>query len=305
MTLAEPMYLWLSCLLLVPLLLRPRRAWQFSALQLFAETRRWSFPAVLIMGVSGAACLSLLLALARPQLVTSQVIRQREARDIVLVIDLSLSMEGYMPQEEGQPSQRKLDLIRAAALTFVQRHKHDRIGLIVFGDDAFGVWPLSNDHTMLHKRLQRLETILPTQLRGTHFQRALLRSIAHFQELGQAQTKILLMLTDGLDTIDARAAERIVTRLKKARIKLYVLGMQLKQDTPIVRLTRRAQGHYYNIDRGAELVKALHDVDAQEPSRITVGLAGERKDLYPAFVAAGLVFLLLAMGLKSLWMVEV
>ncbi len=166
--------------------------------------------------------------------------------------------------------------------------------LIVFGDDAFGVWPLSVDSAVLQQRLERLHTLLPPALRGTHVAKALTRSLDHFAEMEQADSKILLVLTDGLDSIEPAVAEQLVQRLTHSRIKLYVLGMQLNESTSIVKLARRVEGGYFNINNADELAQALRAIDQQE-----------RSDLYPYLVLPAVGLLLISTVCRSTWVWEV
>lgn len=208
-SLAHPVFLLVGGILLLPYVLRPQRAWYYSSLPLLHGGKPSSPSALLTSGVTLAALLLLLLALARPQGGAVRTQHVLEARDIVLTLDLSLSMDGSMALTGDEKNVRKLDLIQRAALAFVRRHQQDRLGLIVFGDDAFGAWPLSTDSPVLQQRLQHLETLLPSELRGTRVEKALVKSLHHLQELGQARSKMVLLLTDGLDTIDPTAAGQI------------------------------------------------------------------------------------------------
>jgi Ca-activated chloride channel family protein len=251
------------------------------------------------------ALMLLLVALSRPQQPLSQPQQQWPARDIILTLDLSLSMEGYIPTLTGGRQQRKLELAQRAAIEFVQRHSSDRMALVVFGDEAFGVWPLSTDSTTLLRRLQHLDTLLPAQLRGTHIEKALLKSLAHMQELGQSHSKIILLLTDGLDTIEASKAEYILQRLQRDNITLYVLGIQLHDNSSVVSLARRAPGGYYAIDKVEEMDRALMEIEQLEKTPVSLATAPAYKDVYHYFAFPGLLLLLLAMVCKSMWVLDV
>jgi Ca-activated chloride channel family protein len=303
--LMHPALLMIGVLFLLPYLLRPRRAWKYSSLQLLPAGKQMGIEFLLTAGMTIGALVLLLIALARPQKILAQVQRGLDARDIVLTLDLSLSMEGYIPTDAGaQQPRKKLDVVQQAALAFVKRHQRDRLGLIVFGDQAFGAWPLSTDTTTLLQRLQRLDSLLPAELRGTHVENALLKSLDHMQELGQAQTKMVVMLTDGLDTIGAEAEERLLRRLRTQDTKLYVLGLQLPDDSSIVHLTRRAQGRYYDVNRAEELEQALQDVERLERSRITMSHNTAYRELFQLFAFPGLILLLGSTICKSVWVLE-
>jgi Ca-activated chloride channel family protein len=302
--LASPALLFVGILLFLPYLLRPQQAWHYSSLKLLPAGKKTELPFLLTAGVTCSALTLLLIALARPQGTVERSRQVLEVRDMLLTIDLSHSMEGQIASEGKGIRIQKLDLVQHASLEFVQRHPHDRLGLIVFGDEAFGVWPLSTDSTTLQQRLQHLDTLLPRELRGTHIEKALRRSLEHFQELGQAQTKLLLLLTDGLDTIDSAAEEHILQQLRRNQVTLYVLGIQLREDASIVELTRRAQGRYFNIQQGEDLEKALQEIDRLETSPVEVVRAMERKELYPVFAFSSLVLLLVSTILKHTWVLE-
>jgi Ca-activated chloride channel family protein len=258
-----------------------------------------------LSGVTWLALGLLLIGLAKPLKGLEHVKEQLKARDVLLTLDLSLSMEGFLDWNGKDMPPTKLELIRDAALEFVRQHEHDRLGLIVFGDDAFGVWPLSMDRQILSRRLEQLDSLLPPALRGTHVAKAVDRSLDHFDEMEQSDSKILMLLTDGLDSIAPEVADQLVRRLEQQRIKLYVLGMQLSESTSIVTLARRVEGGYYNINNAEELAQALRDIDEQEASSITINRATESQDLYPYFVFPGLVLLVISSVVRSTWVWDV
>jgi Ca-activated chloride channel family protein len=304
--LAHPAYLTVGFLLCLPYLLRPGRAWQYSSVHLLPTRRRLDCVTVAMAGLSVVTLILLLVALSRPQQPAPQAQPLLQARDIILTLDLSLSMEGHIPaQQEGRRHQRKLDIVQHAALEFVQSHSSDRLALIVFGDEAFGVWPLSTDSRTLLRRLQHLDNLIPTQLRGTYIEKALLKSLDHMQELGQASNKIILLLTDGLDTIDATKVEQIAQRLQRDKIKLYVLGIQLNENSSVARLVRRVQGGYYPVDKVEEMERALQEIAQLEKTNVYASPQAEHEEIYRYFAFPGLLLLLLWSLCKSVWVLEV
>jgi Ca-activated chloride channel family protein len=255
--------------------------------------------------LTGLAVALLLIALARPQWRVTRIQQVSETRDMMLTLDVSLSMSGFMPSTIGQTPVQKLDAMQDAALEFVRRRPDDRLGLIVFGDEAFGVWPLSTDTTMIEQRIQRLDTLLPAELRGTNVTKAFMTSLDHLQEQGQADTKLLILLTDGIDTIAPAMAEQIAQRLNQLRITLYVLGLELRQDASLIQFARRVAGHYVDINNAAELERALRDIDRLETSAVNLIEHTEAKELYPYFVIPGLICFAVTVALKSTWALDV
>lgn len=187
----------------------------------------------------------------------------------------------------------------------MEQNDRDRIGLLVFGDDAFGAWPLSMDTTTLRVRLQHLETLIPISLRGTNVGKALVKSLNHMQERGQAHTKILILLTDGIDTIAPEVADDIQQRLHEQNVKLYVLGIALSRGASIVQLSHQAQGQYFDIDKAGDLDAAFQAIDQLTASRVLVTRKLQPELLYRFFAIPGLLLLLASMVCKSLWVLEI
>lgn len=304
-SLAQPGFLALGAVLLLPGLLRYRRVWPYSNARLLRAAGQRDVLSICLHAITWLALGLLLIGLAKPLKGLEHIQEHLKARDVLLTLDLSLSMEGILDWNGTDRPPTKLELIRDAALEFVRQHEHDRLGLIVFGDDAFGVWPLSMDRQILARRLARLDTLLPPALRGTHVARAVERSLDHFDNMEQSNSKILMLFTDGLDSIAPEVADQLVRRLQQHHIKLYVLGMQLSESTSIVTLAHRVEGGYYNINNAAELAQALRDIDEQEASSITINRATESQDLYPYFVLPGFVLLFISSVVRSAWVWDV
>ncbi|MEE8302667.1 MAG: VWA domain-containing protein [Candidatus Tectomicrobia bacterium] len=303
--LAHPALLAIGVLLILPYLIRTRRAWLYPSSHLLPSRRGIGFGVILTTSMTIVAFTLLLIALARPQRSEAITHRVTMARDIILVLDLSLSMEGQLATMAGDfERQSKLVVIQEAALAFVQRHPHDRLGLIVFGDEAFGAWPLSTDHATLNRRLHSLDSLLPAKLRGTNLSKALVKSLDHLEALGQSRHKLIVLLTDGLDTIQEEVQEQLRYRLHKHGVHLYVLGIQLPPNASLVQFTDRAEGHYYDIHKADQLEQALLDVERLEPSNIQLQQEMNDQELFPFFGLPGLVLLLGSMIGKSIWIFD-
>jgi Ca-activated chloride channel family protein len=302
--LAHPVLLLLGSLLLLPLLVCRQRAWHYSSLHLLHGGQPFSLATRLMWGTTVTALLLLLIALARPQGGMAQSQQVREVRDIVLTLDLSLSMDAGIASETGKRYASKLDLVQQAALEFIQRRQHDRLGLLVFGDETFGVWPLSTDGEILQRRLQRLSTLLPPDLRGTHVAKALEKSLDYLQAHGQARTKVVVLMTDGLDLLTPETAARLVQRLNQHHITVYMLGINLAESSPMVQFIRRANMQYFNITKAEELDNAMHAIDRLETSYVTETQPTARQELYPFFAVPGLLCLFLATVWQAVWTVE-
>ena len=187
-------------------------------------------PAFLISSISGLAAISqgrpsvlrlmvpffrllaisgLLLALARPQIASTDSDIYTEGMDIVITLDVSTSMEAvdFAPKNKrGRLS--RIEGAREVIGRFVQQRAQDRLGLVVFAAEAFTQCPLSLDYSILTNILRTLKTGVIED--GTAIGNAIMVSINRLRD-SDAKSKAIILLTDGDDNASkvspAQAAE--------------------------------------------------------------------------------------------------
>ena len=241
----------------------------------------------------------MVLGFARPQ--WKGVVRQKSflARDILLIMDLSYSMESRF---EGSHGPRKIDVAKSAAAQFIERRETDRIGLLVFGDETFGSWPLTRDLKLILKKVGRLGS---TFYGGTDLAKPFMKAIDHFREMGQSENRILVYLSDGEAVIPPKVEEEIITRLRKMDIHLYLVGVQLKQEnSDILDIVKEVGGRFINVESSAELNAAFEEIDRSEPSLVEVAVQEESQELHPTFVLSALGILFSLTLLRNTFFIE-
>ena len=229
----------------------------------------------------------MVLGFARPQ--WKSVVRQESflARDILLVMDLSYSMESTI-EESGGP--RKIDVAKSAAAQFIESRGTDRIGLLVFGDETFGSWPLTRDLKLISKKVNRLGS---TFYGGTDLAKPFMKAVDHFREMGQSEKRILVFVSDGEATIPPGEKEEIIARLRKMDIHLYLVGVQLgKGSSDILEIVKAVGGKFIDVKSSAGMKAAFTEIDRLEPSLVEVAVRGESQELYPLGIlsALGILF---------------
>jgi len=140
---------------------------------------------------------ALVVALAGPQIVEPPIVKTESARDLMLAVDLSGSMDTRdMFDAEGELITRMVATIEVID-AFVERREGDRIGMVVFGTDAFVQTPFTTDYDLIRAQLAQLQPGMagPQTVIGD----GIGLSIRAF-EASQAQDKVLVLLTDGADT---------------------------------------------------------------------------------------------------------
>ena len=233
---AYPWALW--ALLLVPLLAalmfapRARRARQgsflFSRVDLAsAYGRTWRTTLAPLPEVMKLLALGLIIvALARPQAITAEEV-EVEGIDIYLALDMSGSMQAIdMSRAEvqrllrqGKTPINRFDSAVATLKEFIQGRRYDRIGMVVFAQDAFLQFPLTLDYNTILNMLDRLR-LGDIDPNGTAIGNALGRAVAGLVE-SDAKTKIVILITDGDRRGGNISPKRAAEMAKKADIKVF------------------------------------------------------------------------------------
>lgn len=141
-----------------------------------------------------AAAVLVCVALARPQSTRGNDVIKHEGIDIIIVLDLSESMENPdIPPNRLAAAQFVID-------DFIRRRPRDRIGLVVFGSTASTVAPLTMDHGVLRSLVQRLR--LGVMDGSTTAIGAGLGVALNRLDESEAQSKVVVLLTDGVHNAD-------------------------------------------------------------------------------------------------------
>lgn len=158
-------------------------------------------------GVLRAVALGLLVvALARPLNSIVPVETSDEGIDIVLVLDLSGSMQAVVddlppdlarlaPRKSAQTAPTRLDAAKAVMRDFVSRRKTDRIGVVAFGTAAYVVSPPTLDYHLLDTLISRMDLEM-IDGSGTAIGDALGVAVARLRR-SEAESKAIILLTDG------------------------------------------------------------------------------------------------------------
>lgn len=235
----------------------------------------------------------MLVAFARPQKKEEKLYSHAQARDIILVMDLSWSMNNSLYTGSGE---KKIDLARKAALEFVKRRDGDRVALFLFGDEVFGAWPLTTDLVMVEKKLEKLGRQF---LGGTNLEKPFYQAFRHFSDMGSKGGKIIIFVSDGDAPIREEAKAAIVAELKRLGAKFYLLGIKLNDAKDILDVIRRGGGSYLNIENEAQFAGHFSEVDRIEKANIEVESKVLYKDIFPLFVVAALGLLLAKLSLEN------
>ncbi|MCM0611571.1 VWA domain-containing protein [Marinobacter sediminum] len=326
LTLAYP---WLLVLALVPLLLQWRRPMGQSVDAPILPVGHWlsDLPGVSRKGNATPLWQKLLLfvmwlllvvAIARPQHVGEQVQMPVSGRDLMLVVDISPSMDEQDMIIQGRTINR-LQAVKVVLDDFITRRKGDRLGLILFGTQPYVQAPLTFDLETVRTLMK--ESGLGMAGRATAIGDAVGLSVKRLRDRPQDQ-RVVVLLTDGANTAGAIAPDKAAEIAKAASVRIYTIGIGAEsmvqrgflgsrqvnpsRDLDEGLLTRMAQqtgGRYFRARSLPELEMIYESINQLEPIELEGKYYRPVTELYvwPAGISAILwLLLLLTRQLKAL-----
>ncbi len=254
-------------------------------------------------------------ALARPQIVSRETLRESEGVDIVLAIDTSGSMDA--PDMGGGATElTRLESAKRVMQAFAAGRPNDRLALVVFGKEAFTQVPLTLDKEGLHDFIGQLEIGMAGK-QATAVGDAIAVASKRLKEL-EAPSKVIILVTDGKSNagqIEPLVAARAAAALG---IRVYTIGVGASEgrragpfgllsvggadvDEPTLKQIASLTGaEFFRASDNASLAKVYARIDELEPSPAKVREFVDRDErfatfLYPA-LGLWLVQLLLVTG---------
>ncbi len=165
--------------------------------------------------------LALVTATAQPQWLGEPLELPVSGRDLVLAVDLSGSMdtEDFVLADKMV---NRLTALKSVAVDFIRRRQGDRLGLILFADQAYVQTPLTFDRQTVEQLLQ--EAVLGLAGKKTAIGDAIGLAVKRLQS-GQAQDRILILLTDGANTAGQVSPIKAAELAAEKGLKIYTIGI--------------------------------------------------------------------------------
>jgi Ca-activated chloride channel homolog len=306
---------------------RRRTFLAFSTADWIHRLRHIPSPLRRLPAVVAAAALALVLvALMDPVVPYSEAQVSAQGLDIVLVVDLSSSMQEVMGQQRPTqsmqtltfssrdltprrlPGKTRLETTKEALKDLISRRRGDRLGLVVFSDHAYLVSPLTFDHDNLFKYVDMLDDQI---LRGEGMTAigdgvGLATQLLARQSPEEGQHKLIVVFTDG-ENNTGRDPVASLGEANAAGIRFHVIGIDLEEEVKkkpavleLITTVRRFGGQYFNADTQRELRAAYDRIDAMERGRLTSTVAVHSDPVFDWFARPAAVLLLMAMMLRAI-----
>jgi Ca-activated chloride channel family protein len=168
------------------------------------------------------------LALMHPQNVNRIKKIVTEGYDIMLAVDLSGSMRA-LDFASKSASWNRLDIVKSVAAKFISEREGDRIGLILFGNNAYLQSPLSLDLNSTNEMLKMSQIGLAGD--ATAIGDAITLGVKNLRERPEG-SRVMILMTDGDDTASKVPPMEAARLARDYGIKIYTIGVGKKGPVP-------------------------------------------------------------------------
>lgn len=158
-------------------------------------------------------------ALARPQSRSSWKNSKTEGIDIVMSVDVSLSMLA----KDFKPN--RMEVAKDVMMDFIESRANDRIGLVLFGGEAFTQCPITSDHKVLKNMFEQVKAGMLDQ--GTAIGLGLANAVARIKE-SKAKSKVIILISDGVSNMGEVAPLTAGELAKTFGVRVYCIGVGSK-----------------------------------------------------------------------------
>ena len=256
-------------------------------------------PLLPLLFAAGLSCL--VIALARPQRGLADSRIRTEAVDIILLLDLSESMQTMDFQKLNRRMSR-LDASKDVIERFLDKRPNDRIGMVAFASLPYAVAPLTLDHEWLVQRMDGLHTGM-LDGRSTAIGDGIASAVNRLRD-SEAKSKIVILLTDGANNAGTLSPENAASAAEALGIKIYTIGaggartgffMQRQEvdETTLKKIAKTTGAQFYRARDLETLEEVYAEIDQLEKTEIEVESYTRYEETAGAWILAAIIFLAL------------
>lgn len=217
--------------------------------------------------------LLIVAALARPQWVSDPLTREVSARDLILAVDISGSMDQTDFRGSDGQTLTRLDGVKRVIKDFIARRQGDRIALILFGTRAYVQVPFTRDLATAQQLLDQTQVGMAGQ--QTAIGDTIGLAIKTFEK-STAKQKLLILLTDGNDTASRVPPEHAADIAQQNGVVVYTIGVgdpaasgENRVDLGVLQnVASTTHGQFFRAEDGAQLQAIYADIDRLAPIQL-------------------------------------
>ncbi|MBQ0907636.1 VWA domain-containing protein [Flavobacterium sp. F-328] len=262
------------------------------------------------------ALCSLIIALARPRTVdVSNKTKITKGVDIVMAIDVS----GSMLAKDLKPN--RMEALKRVAADFVQERPNDRIGLVVYASEAYTKTPVTSDKAIILDAINSIkyDNVLQD---GTGIGMGLATAVNRLKD-SQAKSKVIILLTDGVNNSGFIEPETASDIAKQYGIKVYTIGigtngmamfpyavapngeflfqmMKVEIDEQLMKnIAKKTEGQYFRATSNSKLAEIYASINKLETTEIEELKFYDYDEKFRLFVWIAGFLLLAEFGLRN------
>ncbi|GGA66998.1 BatA protein [Flavobacterium palustre] len=259
---------------------------------------------------------SLIVAMARPRTVDiSNKTKTTKGIDIVMAVDVS----GSMLAKDLKPN--RMEALKRVAIDFVEQRPNDRIGLVVYASEAYTKTPVTSDKAIVEEAIGSIkyDNVLQD---GTGIGMGLATAVNRLKD-SQAKSKVIILLTDGVNNAGFIEPETAADIAKQYGIKVYTIGigtngmamfpyaigangeflfqmMKVEIDERLMRsIAQKTDGRYFRATSNNRLEEIYAEINKLETTEIEELKFYDYDEKYRAFVWLAGFLVLLEIGLRN------
>ena len=228
--------------------------------------------------------IALLIAATNPMWIGDAIKLPTSGRDLMLAVDISESMKLKDMQINNQAVERIL-LVKKVVGEFTERRKGDRLGMILFGTQAYLQAPLTFDLTTVHKLL--FEAQIGFAGGKTAIGDAIGLAVKRLRKRPE-NSRVLILLTDGENTAGEISPLQAAKLAAQEKIKIYTIGIGADEmvqpgifgssfgsrrvnpsanldEKTLSSIAQSTGGQYFRARDQQDLERIYHELDSLEP----------------------------------------
>jgi Ca-activated chloride channel homolog len=256
----------------------------------------------------------IIIALARPQSRSSWKNVSTQGIDIILSMDISASMLA----QDFKPN--RIEVSKEVAMDFIDMRPNDRIGLVIFSGESFTQCPITTDHAIIKNMFAGIRTGMVED--GTAIGMGLATAVGRIKT-SDAKSKVVILLTDGVNNSGAISPETAAEIAKTFGIRVYTIGVgtmgkayspvalfpngqyefdfvDVKIDEPMLtRIAEQTGGRYFRATNKEKLKDIYREIDKLEKTKIEEKSFTNKAECFLPFALAAAVLLMLEFAFKN------
>jgi Ca-activated chloride channel family protein len=259
---------------------------------------------------------SLIIAMARPRKVDiSSQTKSTKGIDIVMAIDVS----GSMLAKDLKPN--RMEALKKVAENFVEGRPNDRIGIVVYASEAYTKTPVTSDKGVIQQAIKSIEYNNVLQ-DGTGIGMGLTTAVNRLKD-SKAKSKVIILLTDGVNNAGFIEPETASQIAKEYGIKVYTIGigtngnamfpyayapnggflfrmMPVEIDVNLLQtIARNTGGKYFRASSNSKLESIYAEINKLETTEIEELKFYDYDEKYRPFVLIAGILVLIEFGVRN------